>query len=103
VPGHLNSYRAKAGLAKASSTSIPALAVAAGKHAGYRVNVDPGDSIVLSQLGLPDYGLFGPDRTAHLETPSLAKLGFTGVNPWDRTGPGRPSWPTAPGATSTRT
>jgi hypothetical protein len=56
----LNSYRAKAGLAKASSTSIPALGVAAGRHACYRVNVDPGDSIVLSQLGLPDLGLFGP-------------------------------------------
>jgi hypothetical protein len=81
----LNSYRAKAGLAKASSTSIPALGVAAGRHAGYRVNVDPGDSIVLSELGLPDLGLFGPDATAHLETPSLVKLGFTGVNPWDRT------------------
>ena len=81
----LNAYRAKAGLAKASTTSIPALGVAAGRHAGYRVNVDPGDSIVLSQLGLPDLGLFGPDLTAHLETPSLVKLGFTGVNPWDRT------------------
>ena len=56
----LNQYRAKAGLAKASSTSIPALAVAAGKHAAYRVNVDPGDSIVLKDLGLPDLGLFGP-------------------------------------------
>jgi hypothetical protein len=75
--------------------------VAAGRHAGSRVNVDPGDSIVRSQLGLPDLGLFGPDLTAHLETPSLVKLGFTGVNPG--TGPGRPSWPTAPGATSTRT
>jgi hypothetical protein len=75
----LNSYRAKAGLAKVSNTSIPALGVAAGKHASYRVNVDPGDSIVLSQLGLPDLGLFGPDATAHLETPSLVKLGFTGV------------------------
>ena len=81
----LNAYRAKAGLAKASTTSTPALGVAAGRHAGYRVNVDPGDSIVLSQLGLPDLGLFGPDLTAHLETPSLVKLGFTGVNPWDRT------------------
>jgi hypothetical protein len=40
---------------------------------------------VLSQLGLPDLGLFGPDLNAHLETPSLVKLGFTGINPWDRT------------------
>jgi hypothetical protein len=81
----LNQYRAKAGLAKASSTSMPALAVAAGRHAAYRVNVDPGDSIVLADLGLPDLGLFGPDLTAHLETPALTRLGFTGVNPWDRT------------------
>jgi hypothetical protein len=81
----LNQYRTKAGLAKASSTSIPALAVAAGKHAAYRVNVDPGDSIVLADLGLPDLGLFGPDPTAHLETPALTQLGFTGINPWDRT------------------
>jgi hypothetical protein len=81
----LNAYRAKAGLAKASSTSIPALAVAAAKHATYRVNVDPGDSIVLADLGLPDLGLFGPDANAHLETPVLRELGFTGVNPWDRT------------------
>jgi hypothetical protein len=49
------------------------------------VNVDPGDSIVLTALGLPDLGLFGPDLNAHLETPALADLGFTGVNPWDRT------------------
>ncbi len=81
----LNQYRAKAGLAKASSTSIPALAVAAAKHAAYRVNVDPGDSVVLADLGLPDLGLFGPDVNAHLETPALTQLGFTGVNPWDRT------------------
>jgi hypothetical protein len=81
----LNQYRAKAGLSKASSTSIPALAVAAGKHAAYRVNVDPGDSILLTTLGLPDLGLFGPDLNAHLETPALTRLGFTGVNPWDRT------------------
>jgi hypothetical protein len=53
--------------------------------AGYRVNVDPGDSIVLRDLGLPDLGLFGPDLNAHLETPALTRLGFTGVNPWDRT------------------
>jgi Cysteine-rich secretory protein family len=81
----INQYRAKAGLDKASSTSIKALAVAAGKHAAYRVNVDPGDSILLTDLGLPDLGLFGPDLNAHLETPSLVSLGFTGVNPWDRT------------------
>ena len=81
----INQYRAKAGLDNASSTSIKALAVAAGKHAAYRVNVDPGDSILLSALGLPDLGLFGPDLNAHLETPSLVGLGFTGVNPWDRT------------------
>ena len=81
----LNTYRTKAGLAAASATSIPALRTAAANHAGYRVNVDPGDSVVLSELGLPDLGLFGPDRTAHLETPALVKLGFTGINPWDRT------------------
>ena len=61
------------------------LAVAAGKHAAYRVNVDPGDSILLTTLGLPDLGLFGPDLNAHLETAALRPLGFTGVNPWDRT------------------
>jgi hypothetical protein len=49
----INQYRAKAGLDKASSTSIKALAVAAGRHAADRVNVDPGDSILLSALGLP--------------------------------------------------
>ena len=81
----INQYRAKAGLDKASSTSIKALAVAAGRHAAYRVNVDPGDSIVLADLGLPDLGLFGPDLNAHLETRALVDLGFTGVNPWDRT------------------
>jgi hypothetical protein len=81
----LNQYRAKAGVPRASSTSLPPLAVAAARHAAYRVNVDPGDSIVLSELGLPDLGLFGPDLSAHLETPALRELGFTGVNPWDRT------------------
>jgi hypothetical protein len=81
----LNGYRVKAGLDKASSTSIRALATAADKHAAYRVNVDPGDSILLTTLGLPDLGLFGPDLNAHLETPSLQPLGFTGINPWDRT------------------
>jgi hypothetical protein len=81
----INQYRAKARLDKASSTSIPALAVAAARHAAYRVNVDPGDSVVLADLGLPDLGLFGPDLNAHLETPVLTQLGFTGVNPWDRT------------------
>jgi hypothetical protein len=82
---HLNAYRTKAGLSAASSTSIPALRAAAANHAGYRVNVDPLDSVELSRLGLPDLGLFGPDLTAHLETPDLVKLGFTGINPWDRT------------------
>jgi hypothetical protein len=81
----INQYRAKAGLDNASSTSIKARAVAAGKHAAYRVNVGPGDSILLSALALPDLGLFGPALNAHLETPSLVGLGFTGVNPWDRT------------------
>jgi hypothetical protein len=81
----LNQYRAKAGLGKASSTSIPALGVAAARHATYRVNVDPGDSVLLADLGLPDLGLFGPDLNAHLETPALTQLGFTGINPWDRT------------------
>jgi hypothetical protein len=81
----LNDYRRKAGLDRASATSIPALAKAAANHARYRVNVDPGDSVVLRDLGLPDLGLFGPDLNAHLETPALVELGFTGVNPWDRT------------------
>jgi hypothetical protein len=81
----LNGYRAKAGVAKASSTSLAPLAKAAANHAVYRVNVDPGDSVLLRDLGLPDLGLFGPDRTAHLETPTLGRLGFTGVRPWDRT------------------
>ncbi len=84
---NLNAYRAKAGLAKASNTTTTAAALgrAAANHGAYRVNVDPGDSVVLSELGLPDLGLFGPDLNAHLETPALVKLGFTGVNPWDRT------------------
>ena len=81
----LNQYRARAGLDKASSSSIPALAVAAGRHAAYRVNGDPGDSIVLADLGLPDLGLCGRDLTAHSETPALSRRGFTGVNPWART------------------
>jgi len=81
----LNAYRAKARVAKASASTLPALAKAAAHHAAYRVNVDPGDSVLLSDLGLPDLGLFGPDATAHLETASLRPLGFTGVNPWDRT------------------
>jgi hypothetical protein len=81
----LNTYRARAGLGKASGTSLPALAAAAANHAAYRVNVDPGDSILLSTLGLPDLGLFGPDLNAHQETAALRPLGFTGVNPWDRT------------------
>ena len=44
--------------------------MAAGRHAAYRVNVDPGDSVLLANLGLPDLGLFGPDLNAHLETPA---------------------------------
>jgi hypothetical protein len=88
----LNQYRAKAGLDKASSSSIPALAVAAGRHAAYRVNVDPGDSVLLASLGLPDLGLFGPDLTAHTETPALTRS----VSPAPTLGlTGRPSWPTA--------
>jgi hypothetical protein len=83
--GALNAYRARAGVARASGTSLQPLATAAANHALYRVNVDPGDSILLSSLGLPDLGLFGPDANAHLETPALVRLGFTGVNPWDRT------------------
>jgi hypothetical protein len=81
----LNQYRAQAGLDRASATSIPALAKAAAKHAGYRVNVDTADPSLFEALGLPDLGLFGPDLTAHRETPKLVDLGFTGVNPWDRT------------------
>jgi cysteine-rich secretory family protein len=81
----LNGYRKTAGLDRASATSIPALAKAAANHAAYRVNVDRGNEDLFRALGLPDLGLFGPDRTAHLETPALTQLGFTGVNPWDRT------------------
>ena len=81
----LNGYRRTAGLDRASATSIPALAKAAANHAAYRVNVDRGNDDLFQSLGLPDFGLFGPDRTAHLETPVLTQLGFTGVNPWDRT------------------
>jgi Cysteine-rich secretory protein family len=82
----LNEYRAKAGLGKASNTSATArpLAAAAAAHAQYRVNVDREDNL-LKVLGLPDLGLFGPDLNAHLETPALRQLGFTGINPWDRT------------------
>ena len=81
----LNGYRRTAGLDRASATSIPALAKAATNHAAYRVNVDRGHDDLFRSLGLPDFGLFGPDRTAHLETPALTRLGFTGANPWDRT------------------
>jgi hypothetical protein len=81
----LNAYRANAGVGRASAGTLPALAAAAVNHAAYRVNVDPGDSILLTTLGLPDLGLFGPDLNAHLETAALRPLGFTGVNPWDRT------------------
>jgi hypothetical protein len=81
----LNGYRAAAGLNTASRTSIPALAKAAANHAAYRVQVDTADPDLFRALGLPDLGLFGPDLTAHLESPKLVDLGFTGVNPWDRT------------------
>jgi hypothetical protein len=101
VPGHPQQVPDQGRATKASSTTIPPLAQTAAKHAAHGVNVDPGDSILLTSLGLPDLGLFGPDLNAHLETPSLVALGFTGVNPW--TGPGRPSSPPARGATGTRT
>ena len=58
----LNQYRAKAGLDKASSSSIPALGVAAAKHAAV-----PGQQstlatpFVLKDLGLPDWAC-RPDR-----------------------------------------
>ena len=81
----MNQYRTAAGLNKASATSIPALAKAAAAHAGYRVKADTATVDYLALLGLPDLGLFGPDQTAHLESPKLKSLGFTGVNPWDRT------------------
>jgi len=81
----VNQYRTAAGLDKASATSIPALARAAANHAAYRVKVDTADPSMFQLLGLPDLGLFGPDLTAHLESPKLVDLGFTGVNPWDRT------------------
>jgi Cysteine-rich secretory protein family len=79
----LNAVRARAGLPRASSGTLPALARAAANHAAYRVNVDPGDKVQVRRL--PDRGLFGPDATAHQEAPSLRALGYTGVNPWDRT------------------
>jgi Cysteine-rich secretory protein family len=81
----LNGYRQTAGLDRASATSIQALAKAATNHAAYRVKVDTADPSLFQSRGLPDLGLFGPDRTAHLETPELTQLGFTGINPWDRT------------------
>jgi hypothetical protein len=81
----MNQYRTTAGLGRASPTSIPALGKAAAAHAAYRVKVDTASIDYLALLGLPDLGLFGPDRTAHLESPELKSLGFTGVNPWDRT------------------
>jgi hypothetical protein len=40
----LNAVRIRAGLPRASSRTLPALASAAASHAAYRVNVDPGDS-----------------------------------------------------------
>ena len=81
----MNQYRTAAGLNRASATSIPALGKAAAAHAAYRVKVDTATVDYLALLGLPDLGLFGPDQTAHLESPKLRDLGFTGVNPWDRT------------------
>jgi uncharacterized protein YkwD len=81
----MNQFRTAAGLSKASATSIPALGRAAAKHAAYRVRTDTATEDYLEMLGLPDLGLFGPDQTAHLESPRLTDLGFTGVNPWDRT------------------
>ena len=81
----LNQYRTAAGLARASATSIPALGKAAAAHAAYRVKTDTATADYLAALGLPDLGLFGPDQTAHLESPKLKDLGFTGINPWDRT------------------
>jgi len=81
----MNQYRTAAGLNRASATSIPALGKAAAAHAGYRVKVDTATVDYLAVLGLPDLGLFGPDQTTHLESPKLKSLGFTGVNPWDRT------------------
>ena len=81
----LNGYRKTAGLDRASATSIPALGRAAANHAAYRVRVDTSDPDLFEALGLPDLGLFGPDLTAHRETPKLVDLGFTGINPWDRT------------------
>jgi hypothetical protein len=79
----LNAVRVRAGLPRASSRTLPALARAAASHAAYRVNVDPGDKAQVRRL--PDRGLFGPDATAHQESPSLRALGYTGVDPWDRT------------------
>jgi hypothetical protein len=85
----MNQYRASAGLSRASATSIPAMGKAAANHAACRVKVDTASVNYLALLGLPDLGLFGPDQTAHLETPRLKDLGFTGSTPG--TGPGRPS------------
>jgi hypothetical protein len=79
----LNAVRVRAGLPRASSRTLPALARAAASHAAYRVNVDPGDKAPVRRL--PDRGLFGPDATAHQEAPALRALGYTGVDPWDRT------------------
>jgi hypothetical protein len=39
----LNAVRARAGLPRASASTLPALARAAAGHAAYRVRVDPGD------------------------------------------------------------
>jgi hypothetical protein len=79
----LNAVRARAGLPRASAGTLPALARAAASHAAYRVRVDPGDHALVRRLR--DRGPFGPDATAHQQTPSLRALGYSGVNPWDRT------------------
>ena len=85
MPGHHepvpDGRRAGAGVADLD----PALGRAAAAHAAYRVKVDTASVDYLALLGLPDLGLFGPDQTAHLESPKLKALGFTRVNPRDRT------------------
>jgi hypothetical protein len=79
----INAVRVRSGLPRASASTLPALARAAASHAAYRVRVDPRDNGLVREL--PDRGLFGPDATAHQQTPSLRALGYTGVDPWDRT------------------
>jgi hypothetical protein len=75
------------------------LAAAAASHAAYRVRVDPGDHALVRRLR--DRGPFGPDATAHQQTPSLRAPGYSGVNPWDRTRAA--GLKDGSGATSTRT